>query len=96
MSKQNDGSQPLEPWQRGSQSLFEAFLRSKLDSDPLVDVRYGTKFEELHETKDGVESHLTEASETELIVKSKYLLGCDGGGSRVRRSLGIESIGGPV
>lgn len=61
-----------------------------------MDVRYGTKFEKLHEMEDGVESHLTDASGSTLVITSAFVLGCDGGGSRVRRNLGIEHVGGPV
>ena len=94
--KGNDGSQPYESWIRGAQNLFEAYLRPQLDLNPLVDVYYGMRFESLTETDEGVESHLIENSNTNHIIESKYVIGCDGGGSRVRRCLGIDSIGGPV
>ena len=96
ISKSNDGSEPYEPYQRGSQSLFEAYLRRTLEASPMVDVRYGVKFESLEETEDGVTSSLTDDKGAVICIKSRYLIGCDGGGSRVRRCLGIESIGGPA
>ena len=94
--EESDGSQPYESWIRGAQNLFEAYLREQLDANPLVDVHYGMKFESLAENDKGVESHLTENSNKSHIIESKNVVGCDGGGSRVRRCLGIESIGGPV
>lgn len=96
ISETNDGSQPYEPYQRGSQTLFEAYLRRVLEVNPLVDVRYGVKFEELRETESGVTSSLTDGASAASTIRSRYVLGCDGGGSRVRRCLGIESIVGPV
>lgn len=71
-------------------------MRTQLESNPLVDVRYGVKFETLEETVDGVESTLTADSGKTFKIKCKYLLGCDGAGSRVRRAMGIESEGGQV
>lgn len=59
-------------------------------------MRYGVKFEELRESENGVMSSVTDETGTSITIASKYLVGCDGGGSRVRRCLGIESIGGPV
>lgn len=88
---------PQEPYQRCSQAIFEAWLKLVVEAEPLIDSYFGLKFESLLESEDGVESRLTDIkSGKEHIVKSQYLIGSDGAGSRVRRSIGIELIGGPV
>ena len=93
----NDGSMPREPYQRCSQVIFEAWLKPICEANPLISTFFGYKFEKLSEAEDEVESTLT-ALETneEIIVRSKYVIACDGAGSRVRRSTGLKITGGPV
>jgi FAD-dependent monooxygenase len=44
-----------------------------------------------------VESKLVTTDDgKEHIVRSQFVIGCDGAGSRVRRNVGIELQGGPV
>lgn len=88
---------PREPYQRCSQAVFEAWLKPRLQTEPLIDSHFGMKFETLDETEDYVSSHLVDTQTgTKHVVKSQYVIACDGAGSRVRRCLGIETIGGPV
>jgi FAD-dependent monooxygenase len=54
------------------------------------------KFETLVETDDGVESQLIDSAGETHVIKSKYVIGCDGAGSHVRRTIGGNLIGGPV
>ena len=96
IKQQNDGSMPREPYQRCSQAIFEAWLKPRIQAEPLIDSIFGMKFEDLVETDDGVESRLTDAAGETHVIKSKYVVGCDGAGSRVRRSIGGNLIGGPV
>lgn len=93
----NDGTQPLEPWQRLSQAIFEKWLKGICDEDPLIDVRFGWKVESVREEKDGVKTTVTN-SETGIstVFVSGYVAGCDGASSRVRRSLEIPVDGGPM
>ncbi|KAL7941312.1 hypothetical protein V8C42DRAFT_355621 [Trichoderma barbatum] len=94
---QNDGSLPREPYQRCSQAVLEAWLKPHIQTEQHIDGHFGLKFESLTETDDGVESTLTDVATGEQhIVYSKYVVGCDGAGSRVRRSAGIGLLGGPV
>jgi 2-polyprenyl-6-methoxyphenol hydroxylase-like FAD-dependent oxidoreductase len=87
----NDGSQVCEPGLRVSQIVIEPVLKQAIDENPLIDVRFGTTFERII-AQDGngvtveVTDSVTGAAET---VHCHYLAGCDGGGSRVRRQLGI-------
>jgi FAD-dependent monooxygenase len=93
----NDGSQPLEPYQRLSQSLFEALMKKRCDNDPLVDVRFGWKVEGVKESEDSVRTTATEISTgKEHIFKSRYVGACDGASSKVRRSLKMLLDGGPM
>jgi 2-polyprenyl-6-methoxyphenol hydroxylase-like FAD-dependent oxidoreductase len=90
----NDGSQPLEPPMRVSQVEIEPVLKRAIDAHPLVDVRFGVAFEELQETPDAVIAAVREAEtgRTKEIICA-YLVGCDGGTSRVRASLDIALNG---
>ncbi|KAJ3536123.1 hypothetical protein NM208_g6859 [Fusarium decemcellulare] len=93
----NDGTQPLEPWQRISQAVFERWLKEKCDQDPLVDLHYGYKVESIEEDESSVLTRVTEM-ETGIETKwrSDYVAGCDGASSRVRRSLHLPLDINPV
>ena len=93
----NDGSSPVEPWQRISQAVFEQFLKARCDENPLISCRFRWRVESCTESDDGV---FVEATDLNTSVKSKflarYLVACDGASSRVRRDLAIPLDGGPV
>jgi len=91
----NDGSQASEPGLRVSQIVIEPVLKQAIDECPLIDVRFGVAFERIvSQDATGVTVEISD-SETGAIetVRCLYLAGCDGGGSRVRRELGIELDG---
>ncbi|EXJ60041.1 hypothetical protein A1O7_04190 [Cladophialophora yegresii CBS 114405] len=93
----NDGSMPREPYQRCSQAIFEAWLKPRIQNEPLIDSYFGMKFESLAETDAGVDCELTDTVRGETHrVKAQYVVGCDGGGSRVRKAIGVDLVGGPV
>ncbi|RFU33162.1 hypothetical protein B7463_g3162, partial [Scytalidium lignicola] len=96
ISEQNDGTQPLESWQRLSQIVFEKWLKEICDKNPLVDLRFGWKVESAEETDEGVLATATAKSGKKHVFKARYGVACDGASSRVRCSLGIPLIGGPV
>lgn len=88
---------PREPYLRCSQVLFEAWLKPICQKNPLIETHFGYKFEELSEENDFVLSTLIDLkNEEKIIVKSKYVVACDGAGSRVRKSTGLKITGGPV
>ncbi len=72
-----------------SQHWFDPILRKFANSLPSVTLRYGCRLESFEETTDGV----TAAVEGGETVRAKYLVGCDGAGSLVRRALGIPLEG---
>jgi 2-polyprenyl-6-methoxyphenol hydroxylase-like FAD-dependent oxidoreductase len=77
-----DGSLPLEPYQLISQYTLEPLL--KAEAEKLVDVRYDSEFLSFEQDEHGVTAKLKSGS-----IRSRYLVGCDGGGSPVRQQLGI-------
>ncbi|UPL03207.1 hypothetical protein LCI18_014141 [Fusarium solani-melongenae] len=93
----NDGAQPLEPWQRISQILFERWLKEICDKDPLIDVRFGHKVESVAESKTGAQAIIANIDSGEKTFwNAEYIVGCDGASSKVRQSLGIPLDGGPL
>lgn len=95
--KTNDGSMPREPYQRCSQVIFEAWLKPICEKNSLISTSFGLKFEDLAESEEGVKCTLTDLqSGKKVLVRSEYVVGCDGAGSRVRRSTGLKITGGPV
>ena len=82
----NDGSLPLEPYQLISQYTLEPLLKSVAEKGCLV--RYGCAFESFEQDAAGVTTQTSAGP-----IRSKYLVGCDGGASAVRHQLGI-ALGG--
>ncbi|KAH8885900.1 FAD-binding domain-containing protein [Thozetella sp. PMI_491] len=93
----NDGTQPLEPYQRLSQAIFEKWLRNICSEDPLIDLHYGHKVESVEEGPTGAKTVVTNM-ETGIstVWSSDYVAGCDGANSRVRNSLSFPLDGGPI
>src|SRR5687768_1444789 len=83
-----DGSMPLEPYQLISQYTLEPLLKSVAEGLPSVTVRYGCEFLSFEQDADGVSTQTTAGS-----LRSKFLVGCDGGSSPVRQQLGIGLSG---
>ncbi|KAL4861563.1 hypothetical protein BDV12DRAFT_180042 [Aspergillus spectabilis] len=97
IKKENDGSMPAQPYQRCSQAVFEAWLKPRIQAEPLIDSHFGLKFESLVETEGGVESRLVDTTTGEQhVVRSQFVIGSDGAGSRVRKAIGVGMTGGPV
>ena len=92
--ERNDGTMPREPYQRGSQELFEAWLKKLCEQDPLIDVISGVRFDDLTQDVDGVTAVVTEtASGVQRRIRARYLVGCDGATSAVRKAVGINLEG---
>ncbi|KAI8716071.1 Phenol 2-monooxygenase [Fusarium sp. LHS14.1] len=97
IASQNDRSMPRVPYQRYSQAVFEAWLKTKIQAEPLIDSRFGWKLETFTEANDIVQSSIvnTETGETR-VMQTQFLIGCDGAGSRVRKTLKSKLVGGPA
>lgn len=91
----NDGSKAREPALRVSQIMIEPVLKTAIDESELIDVRFGTRFERfIEQDEHGVLAEISDvATGTVSKVRCQYLAACDGGGSRVRRQLGIALDG---
>ncbi|HYG55677.1 MAG TPA: FAD-dependent monooxygenase [Burkholderiales bacterium] len=88
----NDGSMPLEPYQLISQYTLEPLLKSIAESLPSVTVRFGHEFISFEQDANGVTTRVRSEGKDHRLT-SKYLVGCDGGSSAVRRQLGIKLEG---
>ncbi|OQU99370.1 FAD binding domain-containing protein [Cladophialophora immunda] len=69
----NDGTMPLEPWQRISQEIFEAWLKQLSETNDLIDLRFGWKLETVHETEQGVEATVTDLSRSKTDTFTTHL-----------------------
>ena len=93
----NDGSQPREPWQRLSQADFERWLKEICDKDPLIDLHFGWRVEDVQETADEVRTTVANvASGISKTYVSEFVAGCDGASSKTRRSMKMPLDGGPM
>ena len=93
----NDGSMPLEPYQRLSQAVFERWLKGICEKDPLIQLHYGHRVDVVEEEGDQVKTTIVEvATGKTQVYLSDYVAGCDGASSRVRKSFDIPIDGGPM
>lgn len=87
-----DGTAAVEPYLRITGSLLEDVLRRELRAHPLVDFEEELELTGLEQDAQGVTAELADrrdATDRGRRVRADYLVGCDGGGSAARRSLGI-------
>ncbi|TMH41120.1 MAG: 2-polyprenyl-6-methoxyphenol hydroxylase [Betaproteobacteria bacterium] len=89
----SDGSMPLEPYQLISQYTLEPLLKSIAEGLSSVTVRYGCQLESFTQDESGVSARVKHANGTGGAIGASYMVGCDGGGSTVRRQLGIKLRG---
>jgi 2-polyprenyl-6-methoxyphenol hydroxylase-like FAD-dependent oxidoreductase len=89
----NDGSMPLEPYQLVSQYTLEPLLKAEADRLPSLTVRYGCEFVALSQDADEAVATVRDAGGAARRVRARYVVGCDGGSSAVRRQLGIQLRG---
>ena len=83
-----------EPPHRSSQIFLEHALKRKVDRLASVDCRFGWRLEAFSKDGSTVRALARDvASGEEWTVTARYLVGCDGPGSVVRKSLGIEYEG---
>jgi 2-polyprenyl-6-methoxyphenol hydroxylase-like FAD-dependent oxidoreductase len=89
----NDGSLPLETYQLISQYTLEPLLCDVAGRAPGVTVTFGTELAGFRQHADRVTAAVRTAGGADRTLEAKYLVGCDGGNSTVRRALGIELRG---
>lgn len=97
--KNQEKRSPFSPHnrERCPQDMFDPILRRFVDTLPAVSVSFGTELTAAAEEQDGVRATLRDAAtgETREVV-ADYLVGTDGGGSLVRRLMGVGMTGQPV
>ena len=89
----NDGSMPREPYQLISQYTLEPLLKAAAERLPCVAVRYGHEFVSLSQDADGATAAVRDPTGRMVEITAKYMVGCDGGSSPVRKQLGIPLRG---
>jgi len=89
----HDGSMPREPYQLISQYTLEPLLKSVAEGLPSVTVRYGHEFLCLKQDERCATVTVRDPGGKTIDLQAKYVVGCDGGSSAVRKQLGIELRG---
>ncbi|ETF02689.1 2-polyprenyl-6-methoxyphenol hydroxylase [Advenella kashmirensis W13003] len=80
--------------ERCPQNMFDPILQSFALSHPTVTAHYEHKLLGFEQDGDGVTSRVLDVkSNKEITVRSRFLVGCDGGRSTVREQLGIGMQG---
>jgi 2-polyprenyl-6-methoxyphenol hydroxylase-like FAD-dependent oxidoreductase len=83
-----------EPIHRANQMYVERFLFDYAKSRPNIAMRFGWRAENFEQDADGVSlTAVREADGTTQTWQAQYLVGCDGGRSLIRRTLGIKFQG---
>ena len=90
-----DGSMPLEPYQIISQYTLEPLLKSVAETIPSIAVKFGHEFISFTEQADGVTAQIRKTNGEHTTIRARYMVGCDGGSSAVRRQLGYKMEGEP-
>lgn len=92
--KRNDGELTAEPSMRVSQIVFERLLKEVIDQSSLASAHFGCKLDEFTELTDRILVKATDVNTGgKLEFSCSSLVGCDGGGSTVRKQLGIRLEG---
>jgi 2-polyprenyl-6-methoxyphenol hydroxylase-like FAD-dependent oxidoreductase len=82
----------LEMLRKCPQFQFDPILARAALATGLVEIHYGHSFERFVQNDEGVVVTVSSAA-GERTISGLYLIACDGAGSRIRRSLGIEFPG---
>lgn len=85
----NDGSAPLEAYQLISQYTLEPLLKEVAEGLPTVAMRFGHEFISFEQNEAGVTTRVKTADGRDMTFRSRFLVGCDGGSSLVRKQAGI-------
>lgn len=82
------------PLRNLSQHRFEPLLAEAVGKRPEIELRYGWQWERSVQDDAGVTSVIRHLETDETVeVRSRHVIGADGAGSRVRRSIGVDMEG---
>jgi 2-polyprenyl-6-methoxyphenol hydroxylase-like FAD-dependent oxidoreductase len=82
-----------EPMVRVSQVYLEPILFERMAALPGVTVLHGTRVEGYSHDGGGVRVRCRRSDGEEAIVEARFLAGCDGGRSAIRRAMGVRLTG---
>lgn len=85
----NDGTTPVEPYQRVLGSALEQLLREQAAKHPLIDIWSGHALTAVDVAADQVTATVVDRTGRQTIT-TDYLVACDGARSTVRRCLAID------
>lgn len=90
----NDGTLTLEEPLRVSQIVIEPIIRKAAEEHDNTDIRFGWALEDFDQDEEGVTSRIRCVETGEIrTVRSRFLVGCDGGNSTVRAKLDVPVEG---
>ena len=93
IARSQDGGQPLEPYQLISQYTLEPLLKGIAETLPTITLRYGCELVSFEQDENCVTAQVKRSDGSSIALRAPYMVGCDGGGSLVRRQLGIKLNG---
>jgi len=82
-----------EPQLRTTQMALEPLLLERARSFPGTEIRFGWQVTGMTEDSDGTDVTIAADDGTERVVRARYVVGCDGGRSWLRRHLDISFMG---
>ena len=89
----SDGTAPLEPYQLISQYTLEPLLKAEAEQLSSVKTCWSSEYLSHEQNTQGVRTTVSFADGNMDVIRSDYLVGCDGGTSTVRQRLGIKLRG---
>jgi 2-polyprenyl-6-methoxyphenol hydroxylase-like FAD-dependent oxidoreductase len=75
------------------QFLVESVFRDHAKTLPSIDLRYQTRLDSLVQDDESVCAMVVKADGTQSPIRARYLVGCDGASSTVRKQLGVRMEG---
>ena len=71
---------------------FDPALRDRAAAEPTVDLRFQWEFTGFHDGPDGVRIQVCSPDYGPRTIDARFLVACDGAGSPIRKTLGIQSV----
>ena len=84
---------PIDYGVQLGQPRLAAIIHERAQMYPNLSIRYSTRFYKIHEEHDFVELEATTADKKVMQSKARFVVGCDGASSPVRKALGIPFQG---
>src|SRR5690606_12062524 len=86
-----------EPPHHGNQNIFEPIMIQTAQSAPRIRMLNRTRADDFEQDENGVTVRLTDLESGKAFsLRARYLIGCDGGRSDVRKKIGAQFVGDAV